>query len=46
MVLQKANVVVTPGNEFGKNGEGHFRISLTINDSRLEEALNRIVNIL
>lgn len=45
-VLQKANVVVTPGNEFGKNGEGYFRISLTIKDSRLEEALSRIVNIL
>jgi len=42
MILEKANVVVTPGSEFGKNGEGYIRISLTINDSRLEEALNRI----
>jgi len=46
MVLEKADVVVTPGSEFGKYGEGYFRISLTINDIRLEEALNRIVDIL
>ncbi|MCJ7727693.1 MAG: aminotransferase class I/II-fold pyridoxal phosphate-dependent enzyme [Actinobacteria bacterium] len=41
-----ANVVVTPGNAFGEYGEGFFRISLTITDSRLEEALNRIKNVL
>ncbi len=46
MLLEKANVVVTPGSEYGKFGEGFFRISLTINDSRLEEALNRIGNTL
>ncbi|MBM3702773.1 MAG: aminotransferase class I/II-fold pyridoxal phosphate-dependent enzyme, partial [Actinobacteria bacterium] len=42
MILDRANVVVTPGSEFGKYGEGFFRISLTINENRLEEALNRI----
>jgi len=46
MLLEKANVVVTPGSEFGKYGEGFFRISLTINDKRLEEALNRIESII
>ena len=46
MLLEKANVVVTPGSEFGKYGEGFFRISLTINDKRLEEALNRIESVL
>ncbi len=46
MLLEKANVVVTPGSEFGKNGEGYIRISLTIDDRRLEEALNRIRNVL
>lgn len=46
MILDRANVVVTPGSEFGKYGEGFFRISLTITDSRLEEALNRIRNVL
>jgi len=46
MLLERANVVVTPGSEFGKYGEGFFRISLTIDDDRLEEALIRIKDIL
>ena len=46
MLLDKADVVVTPGVEFGKNGEGYIRISMTIDDSRLEEALKRIRNAL
>jgi len=46
MLLDKANVVVTPGVEFGKNGEGYIRISMTIDDSRLEEALKRIRSVL
>jgi len=46
MLLEKANVVVTPGSEFGKFGEGFFRISLTINNERLNEALDRIREVL
>lgn len=42
LVLDKADVVVTPGSAYGKQGEGYFRISLTIDDQRLEEALDRI----
>ncbi len=42
LVLNKADVVVTPGSSYGKQGEGYFRISLTIEDARLEEALKRI----
>ena len=42
MLLDKASVVVTPGNAFGNYGEGYFRISLTIADKRLNEALVRI----
>jgi LL-diaminopimelate aminotransferase len=40
--LDKMNIVVTPGNGFGKNGEGYFRVSLTVPESRLEEAIRRI----
>jgi LL-diaminopimelate aminotransferase len=40
--LDKMNIVVTPGNGFGKYGEGYFRVSLTVPESRLEEALRRI----
>jgi len=42
LVLDEANVVITPGSAYGKFGEGYFRISLTISDDRLKEALDRI----
>jgi LL-diaminopimelate aminotransferase len=45
-LLNNANVVVTPGSAFGKYGEGYFRISITLSDERLEEALNRIADVL
>ena len=41
-VLDKAGVVVTPGIGYGQQGEGFFRISLTVPDPRLEEAMGRI----
>jgi LL-diaminopimelate aminotransferase len=41
-ILQETGVVLTPGNGFGVNGEGYFRISLTVNEDRLQEALDRI----
>jgi len=41
-VLQETGVVLTPGNGFGSHGEGYFRISLTVNEERLQEALDRI----
>jgi LL-diaminopimelate aminotransferase len=41
-VLQETGVVLTPGNGFGSHGEGYFRISLTVNEIRLQEALDRI----
>jgi LL-diaminopimelate aminotransferase len=42
MVLEESAVVVSPGSAYGPNGEGFFRISLTIADERLEEALERL----
>lgn len=41
-VLDEAAVNVTPGNGFGEHGEGYFRISLTVPDDRLDEALERL----
>jgi LL-diaminopimelate aminotransferase len=41
-VLDQAGVVVTPGNGYGSQGEGFFRISLTVPDARLEEAMARL----
>lgn len=42
LLLDKAGVVVSPGSAYGPSGEGYFRISLTVPDDRLEEALSRI----
>jgi LL-diaminopimelate aminotransferase len=41
-VLDEAAVNVTPGNGFGEHGEGYFRLSLTVPDTRLDEALERL----
>ncbi|MBI3999088.1 MAG: LL-diaminopimelate aminotransferase [Candidatus Omnitrophica bacterium] len=41
-LLKEANLIVTPGNGFGQNGEGYFRMSLTIQDERIKEAIARI----
>ncbi len=41
-VLEESGVVVSPGSSYGPNGEGFFRISLTIDDERLREAVERL----
>jgi LL-diaminopimelate aminotransferase len=41
-LLQKANIVVTPGIGFGKCGEGFIRIALTVPKERIKEAVERI----
>jgi LL-diaminopimelate aminotransferase len=42
LVLQQADVVVSPGSAYGPNGEGYVRLSLTVADDRLREAVARI----
>lgn len=42
LLLQKANVVGTPGEGFGKNGEGFFRLTAFGNRERTVEAMARI----
>ena len=37
-----AGVVVTPGSGFGAQGEGYFRVALTVPEEKLKEALKRI----
>ncbi len=44
LVLEQAAVIVSPGPSFGPSGEGYVRISLTVPDSRLEEAAGRIAS--
>jgi LL-diaminopimelate aminotransferase len=42
LVLEESGVVVSPGSAYGPNGEGFFRISLTVRDDRLAEAVERL----
>jgi len=46
LLLNKAQVVVTPGAGFGKCGEGHVRISAFNSRANVETALARIANAL
>ena len=41
-LVEQTGVVVTPGSSYGSSGEGYIRISLTIADERLDEALSRL----
>jgi LL-diaminopimelate aminotransferase len=43
-LLQKANVVVTPGAGFGPSGEGYFRLSAFAKPDDVKEALHRFAN--
>jgi LL-diaminopimelate aminotransferase len=42
LVLEESGVVLSPGGAYGPNGEGFFRISLTVPDERLLEAVERL----
>lgn len=42
LLLEKCGVIVTPGIGYGEYGERYVRIALTVNEKRLEEALERL----
>lgn len=42
LMLNTAGIVVPPGNAYGPNGEGWFRISLCCDKDRLTEAFDRM----
>ncbi len=42
MLLDRADVLVTPGSGFGAGGEGYFRLALTCAVDRLDEAGERL----
>lgn len=42
VLLEKAHVVVAPGNGFGQSGEGYVRVGLLDTEERLQEAVDRI----
>ena len=44
LVLNQADVIVSPGAAYGPSGEGYVRFSLTVPDERLREAVERIAD--
>jgi len=41
-LLDRTGIFVAPGNGYGERGEGYVRLSLTVPDDRLEEAMERL----
>jgi LL-diaminopimelate aminotransferase len=41
-LLEQAGIVATPGNGFGEDGEGFIRMALTVDEKRLNEAVERL----
>lgn len=41
-VLKTSGIVLVPGNAFGINGEGFFRLSAVASDEQLAETINRL----
>ena len=39
---KKTGIIITPGISYGDYGEGSVRIALTVDEKRLEEAIDRI----
>jgi LL-diaminopimelate aminotransferase len=46
LMLEQASVLVSPGDSYGPSGAGYVRLSLTVPDSRLEEAVGRMTRAL
>jgi LL-diaminopimelate aminotransferase len=42
LLLEKTGIIVTPGIGYGEYGKGYVRIALTVDEKRLEEAIERM----
>jgi aspartate/methionine/tyrosine aminotransferase len=45
-LLDETGVFVAPGSGYGERGEGYVRLSLTVADDRLAEAMDRLGSVL
>lgn len=45
-LLERTGVAVTPGTNFGSGGDGYVRISLTVPDAQLDEAVARMSSVI
>ena len=41
-LLDDLDIVITPGSSYGASGEGYVRLSLTLSDEHVEEAVRRL----
>jgi LL-diaminopimelate aminotransferase len=41
-LLEKCGIIAPPGVGYGASGEGYFRIALTVEDHRIDEAIARM----
>jgi len=46
LVLDKTNIIITPGIGFGENGEGYVRFALTASKKRIQEAVGRLKRVI
>ena len=45
LLIEQAGIVATPGNGFGDEGEGYIRMTITVDEARLREAIDRLKQI-
>jgi LL-diaminopimelate aminotransferase len=45
LLIEQAGIVATPGNGFGEAGEGYIRMAMTVDEKRLQEAIDRLKRI-
>jgi LL-diaminopimelate aminotransferase len=45
-LLERAGIIVTPGGAYGACGEGYVRAALTVDETRLREAVDRLSRML
>ncbi len=45
-LMEESYIITTPGAGFGKSADKYFRIALTVDESRIKEAMNRLEKVL
>ncbi|OGP90160.1 MAG: LL-diaminopimelate aminotransferase [Deltaproteobacteria bacterium RBG_16_48_10] len=45
LLIEQAGIVATPGNGFGDEGEGYIRMTITVDEVRIKEAIERLKQI-
>jgi LL-diaminopimelate aminotransferase len=45
LLLEQGGIVATPGNGFGDAGESYIRMAITVDETRLKEAIERLKRI-